>query len=144
MITVRQLLQGKSGKLLSTTPESMVFDAISIMADKRIGAMPVVDGDRMVGMFSERDYLQKVVLKDRRSRETQVSEIMTTPVITITPDTVLSDCMVLMTEKRIRHLPVVDEDRVTTMISIGDVLKCVINEKDFLIEQLGIYIRGQA
>jgi len=121
----------------------MVFDAITIMADKRIGAMPVIDGERLVGMFSERDYLQKVVLRDHSSRETQVSEIMTTPVITITPDTVLSDCMVLMTEKRIRHLPVVEGGRVTGMISIGDALKCVINEKDFVIEQLGIYISGQ-
>lgn len=143
MITVRQLLQDKSRDLFSTSSDSMVFDAITIMADKRIGAMPVIDGERLVGMFSERDYLQKVVLRDHSSRETQVSEIMTTPVITITPDTVLSDCMVLMTEKRIRHLPVVEGGRVTGMISIGDALKCVINEKDFVIEQLGIYISGQ-
>ncbi len=144
MITVRQLLQDKSGNLLVTTPGSTVFEAITIMADKRIGAMPVIDGDRLVGMFSERDYLQKVVLKDRSSRETRVSEIMNAPVITITPDTVLSDCMVLMTDKHIRHLPVVEEGRVTAMISIGDVLKCIINEKDFVIEQLEIYISGQA
>ncbi len=144
MITVRQLLQDKSTALLAAAPDDTVYDVIAIMAEKRIGAMPIMDGDRLVGMFSERDYLQKVVLKERRSRETKVSEIMTSPVITITPDTLISDCMVLMTEKHIRHLPVVDDGKVTAIISIGDVLKRIIHEKDFVIEQLEIYISGQA
>jgi len=142
MLTVRQLMQEKTGSILSTTPESIVFDAISIMANKRIGAMPVMDGDRLAGMFSERDYLQKVVLKNRRSRETQIKEIMTCEVITINPDTLIPDCMVLMTDKHIRHLPVIEDGQVTGIISIGDVIKHIIDEKDFVIGQLETYISG--
>ncbi|NNM00724.1 MAG: CBS domain-containing protein, partial [Gammaproteobacteria bacterium] len=123
MITVRQLLGDKHATLWSIGADDTVFNAISMMADHGIGALTVFEDQRLVGIVSERDYTTKVVLKDRASRETPVRDIMTANVITVTPDQTIRDCMLLMTEKRFRHLPVVEGDRQVGMVSIGDVLK---------------------
>jgi len=142
MITVRQLLQDKGRDIFAVRPETSVFEAIGLMAEKGVGALLVMDGERLAGIFSERDYTRKVALKDRSSRTTSVSEIMTSSVITVRPDQTIDECMVLMSNNRIRHLPVLEGDRVTGIISIKDALKTVITEKEYIIQQLENYITG--
>jgi len=119
-----------------------VFDALKLMAEKEVGALLVIDGDKLAGIFSERDYARKVILKGRSSRSLPVRDIMTTDVLYIHPDLELEECMAIMTEKRLRHLPVMENDALTGIISIGDVVKAVIDEKEFLISQLENYIHG--
>jgi len=143
MITVSQILQEKDGNTWTIGPQATVFDALKLMADKGIGALVVVEGDAVVGIFSERDYARKVILKGRSSKETPVSWIMTEQVITIDPDTTVEVCMGLMTDRRIRHLPIMEEDRLIGVISIGDVVKAVISEQKYLIEHLESYIVGR-
>ena len=143
MITVSQILQEKDGNTWTIGPQATVFDALKLMADKGIGALVVVEGDAVVGIFSERDYARKVILKGRSSKETPVSWIMTEQVITVDPDTTLDVCMGLMTDRRIRHLPIMEEDRLIGVISIGDVVKAVISEQKYLIEHLESYIVGR-
>jgi CBS domain-containing protein len=142
MNTVRQLLQTKGPAAWSIGPEATVYDALNLMAEKDVGALLVLDGGQLVGVISERDYARKVVLRGKASRETPVREIMTERVVYVRPDQTLEDCMALMTNKRVRHLPVLEGDRLLGVISIGDVVKAIISEQEFMIEQLENYITG--
>ncbi len=140
MQTVRDLLGKKGGQIWAVSPTASVYDALQLMADKNIGAVLVIEGDRLLGILSERDYARQVVLKGKTSKDTPVGEIMTTRVVCVTPERTIEDCMALMTDKRIRHLPVVNEGKLIGVLSIGDIVKAVISEKQFLIEQLESYI----
>ena len=140
MQTVRDLLKKKGSGICSVTPQTTVYDALKLMAEKNIGAVLVLEGDRPVGILSERDYARQVVLKGKASKDTPVREIMTSRVVFVRPDQNIEECMALMTDKRIRHLPVLDEGRLAGILSIGDVVKAVISEKQFRIEQLENYI----
>jgi CBS domain-containing protein len=142
MTTVRQLLDRKVRALFTIEPEDPVLEAVRLMADHHVGALLVMRGTELAGIVSERDYARKVVLLGRASAETPVWQIMTSPVITVTPDNSVQDCMRLMTERRIRHLPVMDGGRVVGMISIGDLVKAVIEEQQQTIEQLESYIHS--
>lgn len=142
MKTARDLLRAKGDQVYSTTPNATVYDALQQMAEKNIGALIVFDGDRLVGLLSERDYARKVVLKNKFSRETAVSDIMSRDVVTVPPDENLEKCMEMITGHRVRHLPVVEKDRVLGIISIGDIVKGIIDHKEFIIEQLELYIKG--
>jgi CBS domain-containing protein len=144
MKTVRQLLDAKGYETLSVTPETIVFDALKILAEKHIGALVVIDDSgHLAGIFSERDYAREVALKGKTSRMTKISEVMSTKVITVTPDQLTDECMELMSGKRIRHLPVIENDRVIGILSIGDLVKETIAYQQFLIQQLESYIQGQ-
>jgi len=140
MKTVRELLDGKTTRLLSISPESSVFEALELMAAKDIGALVVLEGERLAGIFSERDYARKVVLVGKFSKETAVREIMTPKVLCVRPDQTVDQCMALMTEHRIRHLPVLDGSKVVGVISIGDVVKELLSEQQVIISQLESYI----
>ena len=140
MITVRHLLDRKGRAVYAIGPEDPVLEAIQMMADHHVGALIVLKNDELAGIVSERDYARKVILMGRSSAETPAWEIMTSPVHTVSPDKTLDDCMRLMTDKRIRHLPVVENGRVVGMISIGDLVKAVIEEQQRTIEQLETYI----
>ena len=146
MQRVRDLLKSKTKEVWSISPKSTVFEALKIMGEKEIGALMVMDKkDKVVGIITERDYARKIILKGKSSRETLVSEIMTPSgkMYTVTPDTLVEDCMVLITGKRIRHVPVFDGDQYVGLISIGDVVKSTISQKDMLIEHLSNYIGGK-
>jgi CBS domain-containing protein len=143
MKTVAELLRAKPARVVKVRPEQSVLEAIKVLAQEDIGAAIVMTGDRLAGIFSERDYTRKVILKGRSSETTRVEEIMTASVIVVSPRTRTRECMALMTEKNIRHLPVVDEGRVTGMISIRDIVGDIIADQDFTIEQLEHYISGQ-
>lgn len=141
MWTVRELLSGKGRDVWSVGPNSSVFDALRLMAEKDVGAVLVIDDrQEVVGVLSERDYARQVILKGKTSRETPVRQIMTTRVIYVRPEQSVDECMALMTDKRIRHLPVLEQGRLIGLVSIGDVVKAVISEKEFIIEQLENYI----
>lgn len=140
MTTVRHLLDGKGRALFSIEPEDPVLEAIRMMADRHVGALLVMRGAELAGIVSERDYARKVVLLGRASAETPVWQIMSSPVVTVSLDNTLQECMQLMTERRIRHLPVVEDGRIIGMISIGDLVKAVIEEQQQTIEQLESYI----
>jgi CBS domain-containing protein len=142
MRTVQQILHGKSAPLLSIAPHATVFDALTLMAHHDVGALAVLDDGALVGMFSERDYARKVILHGKSSREITVAEIMSAPVLSVRPGDTVRDCMALMTDKRIRHLPVVDSSGAIGMVSIGDVVKALLSEQEFTIEQLEHYING--
>lgn len=142
MVRVRHLLSQKDSSVWSIEPEDPVLEAIQLMADKHVGALPVVSGEKLVGIVSERDYARKVILMGRSSSDTPVSQIMTTPVITITPDDTVHRCMELVTEKRIRHLPVMERNKLIGMISIGDLVKAVIEDQQQTIVELERYIAG--
>ncbi|KAF1696635.1 CBS domain-containing protein [Pseudoxanthomonas koreensis] len=140
MRTLRQLLADKPAEVHAVAPEAPVVEAIRLMADKSIGAVLVLRGDTLAGILSERDYARKVVLQGRSSADTPASAIMTAQVITVGPDTPVPACMQLMTERRIRHLPVVEDARVVGVISIGDLVKAVIADQQLELEQLQRYI----
>jgi len=140
MQTVRDLLLKKGREVFAVTPQTTVYDALALMAEKNIGAVIVLDGGRPVGILSERDYARQVILKGKASKETPVSEIMTTRVIFVRPEQNIEECMALMTDKHCRHLPVLEGGQLAGLLSIGDVVKAVISEKQFLIEQLENYI----
>jgi CBS domain-containing protein len=142
MKTVRQLLEAKGNRVFSIAPASPVYDALLIMAENRIGALVVLEGEHLVGIFSERDYAREVVLKGKTSRTTPVRDIMSTAVITVSPDTMVDDCMNLMSGKRIRHLPVLENGKVVGVLSIGDLVKETIDYQQFLIKQLEHYIQS--
>ncbi|MCC6533760.1 MAG: CBS domain-containing protein [Burkholderiales bacterium] len=142
MKTVRQLLETKGHDVVSVTSQSNVFDALKVMAERAIGALLVVDAGRLVGIMSERDYARKVILKGRASQDTAVREIMTERVIYARPEQTVPECMALMTSKRIRHLPVLDGERLVGVLSIGDLVKETISEQEFIIRQLENYIHG--
>jgi len=140
MTTVRQLLEGKSPEVFAVGPESAVIDAVRLMAEKSIGAVVVMEGGDLVGILSERDYARKIVLHERSSRTTRVSEIMTAKVVTVAPSEQVEHCLQLVTDYRIRHLPVVDGSGVIGVISIGDLVKSVIDEQAQKLDQLQQYI----
>lgn len=142
MTTVRQLLESKDRALYSVAPEAPVLEAIRLMAEHHVGALLVMQGDTLSGIVSERDYARKVILRGRSSADTPVRDIMSSPVITVTPADAVTRCMELMTERRVRHLPVTDGARVIGMISIGDLVKAVIAEQKNHIEQLESYIHS--
>ncbi|MEJ2288748.1 MAG: CBS domain-containing protein [Deinococcales bacterium] len=139
---VRQLLQGKGASVWSVAPDDSVFEALELMAEKNVGALVVMEGDTLAGMFSERDYARKVILLGRASRDTAVRDVMSDHVVTVGPEKTVVDCMLAMTEHRIRHLPVVEEGRLIGLVSIGDVVKAIMSEQSFLIDQLQSYIQG--
>jgi len=143
MNNVRQLLQSKGSSIWSTTPGTSVYDALKLMADKNIGALLVLEGERLAGIFSERDYARKVILRGKSSRELSVADVMTMDVVSVRPDQTIVDCMELMTDRRIRHLPVLEAGRVVGIISIGDVVKSVISEQKETINHLEEYITGR-
>ncbi len=136
MSSVRRILQIKGQDIWSTTPETSVYDALRLMADKDIGALIVLDGGKLVGIFSERDYARKVILYGKSSRETQVKEVMTTKVTTVHPEQTVHECMQLMLDKHIRHLPVVLDERVMGVVSIGDIVNDIIYQQKESIKQL--------
>jgi CBS domain-containing protein len=140
MIHIYDLLNEKGRDIWSVHPEATVYEAIDQMAQKGVGALLVMDGKELVGVVSERDYARKVILKGKASREIQVREIMSYPVICISPELTVQQAMTLMTEKRVRHLPVLVEETVVGVISIGDVVRSIIDEKEFYIQQLTSYI----
>jgi CBS domain-containing protein len=142
MTTVERLLETKGHVVWSITPDASVFEAVQLMAEKGVGALMVLEGRQLVGIVSERDYAREIVLKDRSSKATPVSEIMTRKVLYVRPEQSLEECMALMTEKNLRHLPVLDGSRLVGVISMRDVVKNLISEKQFLIEQLENYISG--
>lgn len=143
MITVKQMLEEKGHQVWTISPDSTVYEALKIMAEKEIGALIVVEKDQVVGVISERDYARKVVLKGKSSLETPVREIMTAQVYFVNSEWTAEECMALMTEKRIRHLPVIEENKLVGVISIGDVVKSVITSQKITIEHLQNYIMGK-
>lgn len=142
MKLVNHLLDSKGRHVISVAPGSSVFDAIKIMADKAVGSLLVMDGEDLLGIVTERDYARKVILKGRSSESTTVSEIMTTEVLSASSSQSVNDCMELMTERRIRHLPVVEDNKVIGLISIGDLVQAIISDQQEEIEQLEHYISG--
>lgn len=140
--TVKHLLKEKGHDVWAVSPSDTVYQAIEKMAEKSVGALLVIDGERLVGMISERDYTRKVILQNRASRQTLVQEIMMQPVYYVEPERTVEECMALMTERRFRHLPVLEEGRLIGIVSIGDVVKSCIEERGILIEQLERYISG--
>ena len=143
MKTAADVLKSKAHQAVHTiTPGALVFDALKLMADKNIGALLVMEGERIAGIITERDYARKIVLMSRSSKETPVREIMTSAVIFVRPGQTTEECMVLMTENRLRHLPVVDGNSLLGLVSIGDLVKSIISEQKFTIEQLQNYISG--
>ncbi len=133
--TVNDILQLKGHSIWSVAPDTTVYEALQLMSDKGIGAVVVLEGDQVVGMMSERDYARKVILKGKASRDTPVREIMSTRVYTVLPETTCTECMALMTEKRVRHLPVLDGGQLKGVVSIGDIVKAIISEQQFVIER---------
>jgi CBS domain-containing protein len=142
MATVSALLKHKGRGIYSVPPDAPVLDAIKEMAQRGVGALLVMQHERLVGVVSERDYARKVILKGRSSNETLVSQIMSTPVLTVRPEQSVNDCMRIMTENRVRHLPVVEGERVVGVLSIGDLVRAVLEEQQQTIEQLEHYIHS--
>lgn len=142
MPTVRQVLEGKGFEVATIGPDASVYDAIAAMADKEIGSLVVMEGGRVVGLISERDYARKVILKGRLSKDTRVREIMAVRVPYARPDQTVEECMAVLTDQRVRHLPVMENDRLIGIISIGDLVKAIIDEQKFIIDQLIHYITG--
>ena len=142
MKLVKQLLESKDPGIVTIAATASVFDAIKLMADKAIGSLLVMDGDDMQGIVTERDYARKVIIKGRSSESTDVGEIMTTDVITASTDQTVSHCMSVMSERRIRHLPVVEDNKVVGIVSIGDLVQAIIADQQEEIEQLEHYISG--
>lgn len=138
--TVYDVLRRKGSGVIAVSPESTVFEALQTLAENNIGAVLVLDDQRLVGILSERDYAREVILKGKASKDTPVGEIMTTSVVCVHPEHTIEECMALMTDKRFRHLPVIADDRLLGVLSIGDVVKALLDEQAFRIEQLEMYI----
>jgi CBS domain-containing protein len=143
MYSVRQILQNKGSQVWSIEPDATVYEALELLAEKDIGALLVIKDGKLKGIFSERDYARKVIIQGKTSRETRVKEIMTPKVTIVEPEQSTEACMAIMTEQHIRHLPVIEEGQVIGVISIGDVVKAVISNQEFVIEQLENYISGE-
>ena len=139
---IANILQLKGRTVWSISPEATVFDAVKLLAEKNVGALLVMSGDKLVGVFSERDYTRKIVLKGRNSKETRVAEVVSTPVITVTENHTVEECMRLMTDHRVRHLPVVEGERVVGIVSIGDLVNWIIHTQSAALEQMQHYIAG--
>ena len=142
MKTVRQLLQGKGTTVLSVAPDATAYDAMKLMAEKNVGALLVLAGGKLNGIVSERDFARRMFMQNKAPKDIPVSELMTKDVVYVRPDMTSDQCMALMTDKRVRHLPVVDGDRVMGVLSIGDLVKDTISEQRFIIEQLEHYIHS--
>lgn len=140
--TVRSMLKVKGADVWSVRPAATVFEALLLMADKEIGALVVVEEGKLAGMFSERDYARKIILHGKTSKETLVREVMTSPVLTVAPEQTVDECMRIMTRNRIRHLPVLEGDRLAGVISIGDLVNSIISAQAETIHQLSSYIAG--
>jgi CBS domain-containing protein len=140
MQTVTEILRDKGSEVWSVNPDAVIMDALKIMATKRVGALLVLDEDKLVGIISERDYARKVALEGRSSRESKVSEIMSHRVLCARPDQTVQECMALMSDKRARHLPILDHKKIIGVVSIGDLVKSIIAEQQFEIENLQYYI----
>ncbi len=143
METVKEILKGKGNQVWFTTPDSSVYEALVKMAMNEVGALVVLEGEKLVGMFSERDYARKVILRGKTSRETSVRDVMSHPVITVDPSQTIDECMRIMTVRRIRHLPVLDGGVLVGLISIGDVVRSIITDQQSTIVQLEDYIVGR-
>ena len=143
MNTIREIIKKKGGEVWSVSTENTVYDALSLMAEKSIGAVLVIDNSALKGVMSERDYARKIILEGKSSKDVQVGEIMSPRVIYIDIDTNIEECMALMINKRIRHLPVYENDNLAGIISIGDVVKALIDEKEVVINELENYITGR-
>lgn len=139
---VRCVLQNKGREVFSISPSASVYDALSMMADRKVGALLVTEGDRLAGVISERDYARKVILQGRSSRDTAVLEIMSSDLITVTPSHTVDDCMKLMTEHRVRHVPVMDRGAIAGVVSMGDLVKYIIGAQEAEIQHLQAYIAG--
>ena len=139
---VKDILKAKGNIYYSIAPNTLIFDALCLMSEKNVGALLVMENEKLVGIFSERDYARKIILKGRTSLDTEVMEIMTEDVFTVTPEETIDQCMILMSGKRIRHLPVVQGSEVVGVISIGDVVKFIIEEQETVIEHFKVYISG--
>ncbi len=142
MGTVRHILQGKGDTVFSITPFHSVFMALEMMVEKNVSSLVVLEDDKLIGIFTERDYARKVILKGKASRETPVGDIMSGNVLTVTLDSSIDECMALMTSKFIRHLPVIDNKKLVGLVSIGDLVKFIIEEQKFIIENMEHYIGG--
>lgn len=142
MTTVRQLLKGRHGQVWSVSPDDTVYRALQVLAENDIGAVLVVEDDTLVGILSERDYARKVILEGKSSRRALVRELMTETVLYVRPQQTLEECMALISDKRVRHLPVLEDDRLVGVVSIGDVVNRAIADREFVIEQLENYITG--
>ena len=143
MRTVKDILRAKGSQVYTISPDATVYEALGRMAENNVGALLVFEENDLVGLISERDYSRKTILKGRFSKETAVSEIMTAKVVTVHPDDDIEECMELFTDKHIRHLPVVEEGKIVGIVSIGDIVKSIIDYKEFIIEELENYIKGQ-
>jgi CBS domain-containing protein len=142
MNTVRDLLRYKPSDVWTISPYATVFQALELMAEKNVGALPVLQEGKLVGMFSERDYARKCILMGRHSRETRVLELMSSPVLTVDPSTTVEQCLEMMTNRKLRHLPIVEGGQVTGMVSIGDIGKWIISEQRSAIKDLEGFITG--
>lgn len=142
MVTIRHLLDQKGGKVCSIHPDATVFDAVAKMAENDIGSLIVMDSEALIGIITERHYARNVVLKGKSSFATPVWEIMDRHVITVRPEQSVEECMALMTERRVRHLPVLEGEKIIGIVSIGDLVKSIIGDQNFIIDQLHHYIRG--
>lgn len=142
MKTVKQILEEKGCQVWSVAPTATMFEALTMMAEREVGALTVLEGDKLVGIISERDYARKVILRGRTSRDTLVQEIMSSPVICVHLDQTVDECMALMTGKRFRHLPVLEEQKLVGIVSIGDLVHSMIEHQQFYIAQLESYISG--
>jgi CBS domain-containing protein len=143
MKTVKNILRAKGSKVYSISPDATVYEALKRMAEENVGSMLVFEGKELVGLISERDYSRKTILKGRLPKDTAVREIMTTSVVSVHPDDDIEECMELFTDKRVRHLPVIEKGKVVGLVSIGDVVKSIIDYKEFIIEELENYIKGK-
>lgn len=141
--TVKEILAGKSATILSVTPEVSVYEALELMANKDISAVLVLEGERLVGIFTERDYARKVALRGRNSKDTRIRDVMTQNLLTVSPSQDVDDVMAIMTENRFRHLPVVDRGLLVGIVTIGDAVKAVMEEQRQTIAQLSSYISGE-
>jgi CBS domain-containing protein len=140
MQTVAEILRDKGSEVWSVRPDDVILEALKLMAEKRIGALLVMDNDKLVGIVSERDYARKVALEGRSSRNSKVSEIMSQKVLCARPDQTVRQCLAMMTDKRARHLPILDHKQIVGLVSIGDLVKSIIAEQQFEIESLQYYI----
>jgi CBS domain-containing protein len=143
MSLVRDILNTKERKIHSISPSATVYDALKLMSEQEIGALIVMDGNKVAGIISERDYARKIILQGKTSKDTLVKEVMSSHLFNVKPENTVEECMILMTGKHVRHLPVFDKGKFVGIISIGDVVKSIISHKEFLIDQLSNYISGR-